>query len=98
MVVLRTRDRAEWAAGDARARAQREATAGEVAERVAAQARELLIEGDVMGGRDLFLGRLRTLLEAERSGDREALRAAVMDVSVAAASWAAALDFGATRG
>lgn len=88
-----SRDPEEWARATKAARVQREAAAGEVADRIRKQVFELIVEGDLMGGRALVATRVRQIAEAERREDEEALRAAVMELAVAAGMWVAALDF-----
>lgn len=88
-----SRDPDEWARATKAARAERERVAGEVADRIRGQVFSLIVEGDMMGGRSLVATRLRQVAEAERRGDQAALRAAVMDLTVAGGSWVAALDF-----
>jgi hypothetical protein len=88
-----SRDPEEWAKATGEARLSRREAARELALLVAGQVEELIIEGDVMGGRALVGRRLAVVLEAERRGDAAALRAAVMDLGAACGSWAAALDF-----
>lgn len=105
-----SREPEEWAAATEDARRTR---AG-----VAEQVRDLIVEGDRMGGRGEMALRLQRVIEAEgrieqargqqkqaeemgtpvqphRDAEKEgrsALRSAVMGLSVAAASWVAALD------
>lgn len=93
-----SRDREEYARATEAARETRERVAGEVAGTIAEQIRELLIEGDIMGGRALVATRLRQVATAERRGDDVALRAALIDGSVAFASWVASLDYRAPSG
>jgi hypothetical protein len=88
-----SRDREEYARATEAARETRERVAGEVADKIAGQVRELLIEGDIMGGRALVAMRLRQVTVAEARADEVALRAAWMDVCVAAAGCVAALDY-----
>lgn len=86
-------DPVEWGAATEAARAKREDTAREVAAVIAQQVAELLIEGDIMGGRSLAAIRLQQVAAAERRGDRVVLRGALIDASAAFAQWAAGLDF-----
>lgn len=88
-----SRDPEEWSRATKAAREQRVKAAGEVADRIREQVFELIVEGDMMGGRALVATRLRQVAEAERRGDTVALRAAVMELTVAGGSWVAALDF-----
>jgi hypothetical protein len=74
----------EWKEGQAKARAAREI--------VAAQIVEDLVGRDMTGDREVFLRRLRDLAEAESSGDVNMVRAAVMELTLAGAAWAVALD------
>lgn len=87
------RDREEYARATAEARAVREAVAVEIAARISTQVYELIVEGDIMGGRALVATRLQQLMRAEQSGDKATLRAAVIEGAVAHAAWAAALDY-----
>lgn len=105
-----SREREEYASATQAARKTRE--------RVADQVRELIVEGDRMGGRAEVASRIGYLLEAERRiaeaigrqrqaaengmpqqphrhdelEAREALRSAVMSLSVACGAWAAGMD------
>jgi hypothetical protein len=88
-----SRDPDEWSRATAAAREVRRHAAREVAGVIAAQVEELVVAGDIMGGRALFARRVREIAEAERRGDVEALRAAVMDGAVALGAWVAALDY-----
>lgn len=98
-------------------------SARDTREKVADQLRELVIEGDRMGGRAEVALRVQGLVEAERKiaeakgrqqqaaenglaqqehveaerEGRSALRAAVMNLAVAAGSWASALDYEAMQ-
>lgn len=83
-----SRDPAEWGRATAAARATRE----QVARTIAVQIEELIVSGDIMGGRALLAQRVRALAEAERRGDQSVVRACVMDVAVAAGAWVARLD------
>lgn len=75
------------------ARVTRETVAGEVAAVIAEQVKALIVEGDIMGGRAAIAMRVRQVGEAERRGDRAAIRAAAMEASVAFAQYVAALDY-----
>lgn len=88
-----SRDPEEWARATEGARETRTLTAHEVAQTIAAQVEELIVEGDMMGGRALLAQRLRQLAQAERQGDLTVVRASLMDLAVAAGSWVASLDF-----
>jgi hypothetical protein len=74
----------EWADGEAEADLARE--------RVATQLAELLCGQGMTGSEASLSRRLAEMVEARRYGDRVALRAAVMEVSVAAAAYAVTLD------
>jgi hypothetical protein len=88
-----SRDPEEWARATAAARGQRELTAVEVAEVISTQVGELIVQGDAMGGRSRLAIALQAVAVAERREDQDTLRAALMDVAVAAGTWVAALDF-----
>lgn len=88
-----SRDPEDWAKATKKAREQREKAAGEVADRIREQVYELIVHGDLMGGRALVATRLRQIAEAERRGDKDALRAAVIELGVASGAWLAALDY-----
>jgi hypothetical protein len=88
-----SRDPEDWQRATEAARVQRTLTAHEVAGRIAEQVEANLIEGDAMGGRARLAVALRAIAVAEGRGDQVALRAALLDVSVAGAAWVAALDF-----
>lgn len=92
-----SRDREEYARRTARAREELQRTAVEVSEVVARQVAELIVEGDVQGGRSLVAGRLREVASAELHGDEAVLRAAWLDLAVAAGACAASIDL-RTRG
>lgn len=81
-----TTEAEEFRTGEARARAAR----AEVGEQV----RSLLLERAITGDRGLLAMRLQQLAQAERDGDREALRAAVMEITLAGAAWCVAIDLG----
>lgn len=74
----------EWQDGQAAARRARED--------VVEQLGTLIIGLDMTGSASNFAHRLRQLADARREGDREVLRGAVMEVAVACAMWAVALD------
>lgn len=76
----------EWQEGADAARAARAI--------VSQQFGELILGREMTGGRDHFAVRLRELGSAERTQDLLVVRAAVMEVSVSAGEWAAALDLG----
>lgn len=88
-----SRDPDEWREATRAARATREEVAAQVVATLADQVYELIMEGDIMGGRALVGRRLGQVLDAERRDDQVALRAAVMDLIVAGGAWVAALDF-----
>ena len=99
-----SRDPEEFARNTQAARMQREQAAREVGERIYGQVVELIVTGDIMGGREMVLMRIRSVAEAERRAaglktaeeqaeGREAVRAAVMDCAVAFGAWVAALDY-----
>lgn len=67
--------------------------AREVAGVIAAQVEELIVSGDIMGGRALVAARLRAVATAEVRGDDVALRAAWLELAVAAGACVAAIDF-----
>lgn len=71
-------------------------TAG-IREGVADQVRDLIMETPAVGSRDLVGKRLRQCIQAEADGDRVVRRASAMDLSVAAAVWAIAMDLEAAR-
>lgn len=77
-----------------RTRRARQAPAAPAAGRVlvADQLRELVLSSGASGGRGTVSHCLMSVLEAERRGDNVALRAATMELSVAAADWAITLD------
>jgi hypothetical protein len=83
------REPEEWARGTEEA--------ADARTNVAEQFTELLADLDRPGSRAHTAARLTLVAEAERSGDPVALRAAVMELSVAAGSWVLALDL-ARRG
>lgn len=88
-----SRDPEEWARATEHARMTREEAAGEVAGVIAVQVRELIVAGDLMGGKALVAQRLKQVVTAEQREDKSALRAAWMDLAVAAGACVAALDF-----
>jgi len=88
-----SRDPQAWAHATHVAREEREKVAGEIGDRIAAQVRELLIEGDTMGGRARFAAAVGDIVTAERRGDHEVLRSTLMGGIDALAAWVAALDF-----
>jgi membrane protein required for beta-lactamase induction len=59
---------------------------------VADQVAELLIGSVSSGSRDIVALRIRSVLEAERRNEPRALRAAAVELAVAAGAWAAVLD------
>lgn len=59
---------------------------------VAKQLAVLIEQREITGDRDLLAMRLRQVFEAEEEGDRDALRASVMEVTLAAAGWVVAID------
>jgi hypothetical protein len=88
-----SRDPEDWARATVRARATREEAAEEVAGVIADQVRELIVSGDLMGGKALVAKRLKQVVTAEQREDKDALRAAWMDLAVAAGACVAAIDF-----
>lgn len=88
-----SRDPEGYARATEAARETRRAAAAEVGALIARQVEELIVAGDIMGGRALVARRIRELLRAEQRGDRDALRAAVMELTVAGGAWVAALDY-----
>lgn len=74
----------EWVEGATRARAARE--------NVAAQVTDLIRSADLTGSPDFVVLRIRNYSEAQKAGDRAAERAALMEMAVAAAATAAAID------
>lgn len=59
---------------------------------VVEQIRESLAARRMTADRGVLAFRLRQLADAERSGDGAAVRAAVMEIALAAAEWVAAID------
>lgn len=88
-----SRDPEEYARKTEAARRHRQQTATEVAENIARQIAENIMDGDVMGGRSVLVRRIRAVAAAEQTGDKDVLRAALMDGAVAFGQWIAALDF-----
>jgi hypothetical protein len=88
-----SRDPEDFANATRVARKMREEVAREVAQCIAEQVEELIVAGDIMGGRALVAKRVQQVLDAERRGDREVLRAACMEGAVAFGAWVAALDY-----
>lgn len=88
-----SRDPQAWVRATSAARGTREGAAREVAGQIAEQVAALIVEGDIMGGRALLSTRVQQLVAAERRGDPVVVRAAVIEVAVAAGAWVAALDF-----
>lgn len=88
-----SRDPEEYARATKAARETRAAVAREVAGVIAKQVEELIIEGDIMGGRALVAQRIQQVLVAEKRGDPDVLRASVMDGAAAFGLWVAALDW-----
>lgn len=78
------KDPAAWEAG---ARKAREARAA-----VATQLSDLISSADLTGSPDYVARRLREYATAVRTGDAESERAALMELSVAAAATAASID------
>lgn len=87
-----SRDPEEWAAATQAARETRELAAAEVAANVADQVYDLIVAGDIMGGRALAVSRIGQVAAAERRQDPEALRSACMDAAVGFGAWVASLD------
>lgn len=88
-----SRDPEEWARATEEARRTREEAAAEVAGVIASQVEELIVSGDVMAGRAVLAQRISQLAVAERRGDPVVIRAALMEVAVAAGGWVASIDF-----
>lgn len=59
---------------------------------VADQLVEMLIESQAGGSRNVVAVRIREVLEAESWREPRVMRAAIMELAVAAAAWAATLD------
>lgn len=74
----------DWLAGQAAAREARAAVGQQLA--------ALLVERDMTGDKKLLVRRLRQLASVEAERDQATLRAAVMEVCVAAAAWVVSLD------
>lgn len=87
----------EYRAATEAARGGRAAAAAEVGAYIGRQVERLIVEGDVMGGREMCLMRLRALLEAEKSGDPEVVRSAVMELAGGCGAWVAQIDLQARR-
>lgn len=60
--------------------------------RVSEQFSESLRARDLAGDRQMFARRVAELLEAERTGDPDVLRAALMEVTLASGEWCVTLD------
>lgn len=88
-----SRDPEGWARATEKARATREQVAGEVALVIGEQVAELVVAGDIMGGRAMVADRIRKVAAAERRGDPSVLRSAWMELAVAAASCVASIDY-----
>lgn len=88
-----SRDPEGYARRTEAARKQRAAAAHEVAQTIAEQVEQNIIEGDVMGGRAVLVKRIQQVAAAEQRGDKDVLRAALMDGAVAFGQWIASLDF-----
>lgn len=88
-----SRDPEEWARATEKARAIRELAAGEVALVIGEQVAELVVAGDIMGGRAMVADRIRKVAAAEQRGERDVLRAAWMELAVAAAACVASIDY-----
>jgi hypothetical protein len=66
---------------------------GDVVRRnVADQLAVLVSESTMTGGPELFAKRMRAVAQAKLEGDDRVLRAAVMEMAVAASLWAVDLD------
>lgn len=74
----------DWQAGRAAARAGREVVAGQLVAELRGR--------DSTGGRAMLARRVRELVVAERGRDEAVLRAAIIEVSLAAAQWAVSVD------
>jgi hypothetical protein len=59
---------------------------------VGQQFTDLLVEADITGSSQLIAKRVREMVEAEGSGDRTMMRAAAMELAVAAGVYAAGID------
>ena len=66
--------------------------ADEAREVVAAQIAEELTGREMTGSGDAFVERIKEVIAARRVGDPVALRAAVMEATVAGGQWVVALD------
>jgi hypothetical protein len=91
--VDKSHSRKDYARNDAAAREARQGVSVEALEVLGRDAAELLVAADAMGGRALVAERIREVAEAERRGDHGALRAAWMQVSVAALMVVAGMDY-----
>lgn len=67
-------------------------------EAVAEQIQVNLLERAMAGDRAMLGRRVGELVVAERAGDREALRSAVMEVCLVAAEWCVSLDLDGLTG
>ena len=54
--------------------------------------KEMIVDGDLTGSRDLLTKRLRTLVTAEAAGDPLLIHEALMEISVASAAYAVDLQ------
>lgn len=89
--------------GRARGRAEEEqaefrrgsAAASKSRATVSAQFAELMAARELTGSREHLVERVRGVVEAEGQGDLFALRAAVMELTVAGGAWIVALDLSA---
>lgn len=59
---------------------------------VAEQVAELIRESGITGSPDLIAARVREIVAAQRTGDPYTVRAAAMNVAVAAAAYAVQID------
>lgn len=67
-------------------------------EQVIRQITELINDSFPVGSQQMVAQRLRAILIAERRGTRTEIRAAVMELAVAAGTWAIALDVARDNG
>lgn len=71
---------------------KRLAAVHEARQQVIGQFGESLRARDLAGDRQMFARRVAELLEAERTGDPDMLRAALMEVTLASGEWCVTLD------
>lgn len=82
--MAKSKEPKEWQEGELKARHARAVVAGQVA--------AAILERDATGSQDSFALRLTQLAAAKRAGEPEAIRAAVMEVTLAGAAWVVDLD------